>query len=57
MNGVHINAFAPSRNLGAAVMGPLQAVEMDIMITPGGIDAFVEVEKQAAFRSAFPLKT
>lgn len=57
VNGAHINAFSPARNLGAAVTGPLQVVEMDVVINPGGIDVFVEAEKQAAVRSASPLKT
>lgn len=40
----------------AAVMGPLQVVEMVVVITPCGIDAFIEVEKQAAFGSVFSPK-
>ena len=52
-----MNAFSSARNLGAEVRGPLQVVEMDVVITAGGTDAFVEVKMQAALRSAFPLKT
>lgn len=51
VNGVNINAFDSARSLGAAVMGPLQALQMDVVITPCGMNAFVAAEKHTALRS------
>lgn len=57
MNGVNINAFDSARSLGAAVMGPLQVLEMDVVVTPCGLDVFVAAEKHTALRSAALLRT